>query len=278
MDRRRARRIVRRLRVTLTDLERGSQHPGFTVNLSATGMLIATPYPPELGARVRAEIRDPQHAVSLECMVVRYAQSESLDDEAVAVRFLEPREILLEVAPDVPAVETVLPMAEEAGLEVGEVEPAGSFPLAVDPWAPAGEFVLRDPTEEIQPGAEPPQPSPPVAEVPPPERRAAPPPPPRPAITYRVALGSSAELRRRYEQEIRYGGLFILDSNPPPPLNALLTLEVALPDAGPPLPVVARVVQHVAYGAPGSRGFAVEFDDHDEVARCVAAMLERAPG
>jgi len=85
-----------------------------------------------------------------------------------------------------------------------------------------------------------------------------------------VVIEDAETLRRRYEQEIRYGGLFIADPDPPR-LNQPLILEITLAGGGgAALRAAARVVQRVSHGTPG---FAVEFHHREEVIRAVAALL-----
>jgi Tfp pilus assembly protein PilZ len=249
MERRTAKRYVRRLRAILTDLANDARGQGVSVNLSATGMLVTTSHVFRHGARVRVELSEHDRSVVLEGVVARVVRARAIDQEGVGIRFLRCEEVLRELVPQI-------------GPPATEQKPAEQKPTI----APTLEPVLDASVEWLLPPV-----SDPTAE---PVRR---PPPGPPAATalHRVAFGSLQELRRRHEQEIRFGGLFV-QSAAAPRLDELVILELVIPGVTP-LQVKARVVQLVRPGATESAasGFAVEFQDRAQVLAAIDRLVAR---
>lgn len=77
---------------------------------------------------------------------------------------------------------------------------------------------------------------------------------------YRIRIGDAPGLRRRYEDELRYGGLFV-NAITPPERNEEVVVAIELAWAGvPPVLAKGRVVHQVP-SPPAQAGFALEFDD-----------------
>lgn len=88
---------------------------------------------------------------------------------------------------------------------------------------------------------------------------------------YRVELGGEEELRRRFESELKYGGIFV-PSTERPDLDQIVSIELMLPRTGP-LCVTARVVRHLPLAGQGLEGFAVEFASPGTVVKILAQEL-----
>ncbi len=107
--------------------------------------------------------------------------------------------------------------------------------------------------------------------------RAAPPSPHTPPVAsgqFQVVFGSSAELQRVFDRDIRNGGLFVSTAEPPA-IDQTVTVQLQLP-GGPCLDFPAQVVQRVAPSAHGEGGVGVAFHDPSAVVAALAAHLAQA--
>ncbi|GMU65945.1 MAG: hypothetical protein AMXMBFR36_22190 [Acidobacteriota bacterium] len=145
-ERRNADRFARRL--DLRYWRSGGTQPlsGFTTNVSATGMFLATTQVLQPGERVRVELLDAKNGAMLEGQIVRVHRVtmalRHVDTPGAGVRFLPPEEL---VAAIVPAVRLRSIARQERRDAVGRVGasdrpelagPAPSEPLGPDPDPP----------------------------------------------------------------------------------------------------------------------------------------------
>jgi Tfp pilus assembly protein PilZ len=261
MDRRRARRIARRLKVSFTDLSSGEHYVGYSTNISETGLFLASSHLLKVGSRVRLEVASADRTIVLEGAVARLsrvpAQLRSLQNVGMGICFIQVAELVKEVLPLDP--KATAPVASGASPAPSESRPAPAsaaqgFGLAGGP-GPACDS--RPPLPNL-PG----QPIQPTESV------------------YRVRIANEAELRARFSRELRYGGLFV-PSAQPPEVDAIITVELDLPFPGrPPFRVPGRVVHRVVPSASGRAtipGFAVEFQDRLGVLSVLAPLVKDPP-
>ena len=121
MSRRRSVRRTRRLQVTFW--RRGDPHgyPGFTTNISTSGMFIGTHHPLSQGTRLRIEVLDRERGFMVEG-VVAHARRGSVDvgrltPSGMGVRFLSVEDLVRELVPGVEGEER--PDAAPAGAPPG---------------------------------------------------------------------------------------------------------------------------------------------------------------
>lgn len=114
-ERRNADRFARRLDLRYWRGSGAQPLSGFTTNVSATGMFLATTQVLQPGERVRVELLDPKNGAMLEGQVVRVHRVtmalRHVDTPGAGVRFLPPEEL---VAAIVPAVRLRAPSASGA--------------------------------------------------------------------------------------------------------------------------------------------------------------------
>lgn len=236
--------------------KRGESHanPGYTTNISLTGMFVATvsPFPP--GTRLRVEVLDAGgHGFMVEGVVVhaRKVRGElmRMSHPGMGIRFLSVEDLVRELIP--------------VGHGVGE--------------APIGE----------------PAPAPPEPPVPPPPSPPASPPPPVPPEpipmpsegtgTFSVHFLSPDEFLEVYRRDIVNGGLFV-STRFPGRLQETVSVELH-----PPFPqaravlVRARVVQRFepagdAFGPNLLAGMGVELLDLPNVVERLQPFVERLQG
>jgi len=231
--------------------KRGEPHtyPGYTTNISLTGMFVATrsPFPP--GTRLRIEVLESDRGFMAEGVVVhaRKVRGELMHVSlpGMGVRFLSVEDLVRELIP--------------AGYGVAEPESP----------EPGGEPVSTAP----QPAA--PSPSPPI---PPPISR-----PPEDSGTFSVHFLSTAEFLEVYRRDIVNGGLFV-STRFPGRLQETVNVELH-----PPFPqaravlVRARVVQRFepagdAFGPNLLAGMGVELLDLPNVVEKLHPYVERLGG
>jgi Tfp pilus assembly protein PilZ len=239
MSRRRSTRRPRRVSVQFW--KQGDPHPfpGFTTNISMTGMFIGTRSPLPPGTRLRIEVLSERgfvveglvvHAHKIAPEMAQIAQS------GMGVRFLSVEELMQEVLPGL------------AG------KPA--------PPPPAGED-----TEEVPEPPRPAAPSAPQATVasPPPGRPVPPAAPAAPALAtgpgvFIVRFPTPQQFLDVFERDLKNGGLFV-STRFPGRLSEIVTIELHPPDAEP-LVVRARVVQRFEPNGPNPiAGMGVELVD-----------------
>jgi hypothetical protein len=124
-ERRNADRFARRL--DLRYWRAGGVQPlsGFTTNVSATGMFLATTQVLQPGERVRVELLDPRNGAMLEGQIVRVHRVtmalRHVDTPGAGVRFLPPEELVSAIVPAVRSRAVARPEARGAGERVGAV-------------------------------------------------------------------------------------------------------------------------------------------------------------
>jgi Tfp pilus assembly protein PilZ len=238
MSRRISPRRHRRVQVQFWKRDEPHAYPGYTTNISMTGMFVATqsPYPP--GTRLRIEVLEGERGFVVEGMVAhaRKVRGEMmrLSQPGMGVRFLSVEELVRELIP--------------VGHGVEEL-PGGRPAPAVSPTAP-------------------PPPAPPPAALPPaqPVRQAVP--TPREGTgTFAVHFLSPGEFVEVFQRDIVNGGLFV-STRYPGRLQETVSVELHPPFPGAtPVLVRARVVQRFepsgdSYGSPNLlAGMGVELLD-----------------
>lgn len=218
-------------RVQVQFWKRGDPHayPGYTTNISLTGMFIASRSPLPPGTRVRIEVLEGDRGFMVEGIVAHARKIRGelmrLSQPGMGVRFLGVEDLVRELIPagyggDEPPV----PPAPEPALPL----PAGAVERE-SAWAPV----------QAVPGPSPVRPSPP-----PPPRTGEPIPTPRDGGgTFAVHFLSPSEFLEVYRRDIVNGGLFV-STRYPGRLQETVNVELypPFPQAEPVL-VRARVVQ-----------------------------------
>lgn len=131
-ERRNADRFARRL--DLRYWRSGGTQPlsGFTTNVSASGMFLATTQVLQPGERVRVELLDPKNGAMLEGQIVRVHRVtmalRHVDTPGAGVRFLPPEELVSAIVPAVRSRAVARPEARGAVERVGAVAGSGSGP------------------------------------------------------------------------------------------------------------------------------------------------------
>lgn len=251
--------------------KRGEPHtyPGYTTNISLTGMFIGTqsPFPP--GTRLRIEVLEGDRGFVIEGVVAhaRKVRGElmRMSQPGMGVRFLSVEELVRELVPAGYGLED-LPSPYS--------EPLPPLPQGAVEREPLWDPVLSNP-KPVTP--EPFLPNPPVAPlVPEPQPDSLPPPvsrPPAPIPTPHEGVGTFAvhflnpgEFLEVYRRDIVNGGLFV-STRFPGRLQETVNVELhpPFPDARPVL-VRARVVQRFepsgdSFGANLLAGMGVELLD-----------------
>ena len=131
MTPRRQKRALRRFRVKYTERGSAEQHLGYTVNISTTGMFVATNRPLPVGTRVRIQIGPENRDFILEAEVARVLRSQQILQRVLpsgmGLRFLTVAELVAELAPETasqlppkpsPAPRSPRPEAEEGVYQV----------------------------------------------------------------------------------------------------------------------------------------------------------------
>jgi hypothetical protein len=255
------RRSVRRpRRVSVQFWRQGDPHPypGFTTNISMTGMFIGTRSPCPSGTRVRIEVIGERgfmiegmvaHARKIRGELAQIAQS------GMGIRFLAVEELMRELLP---------------GLGGGEA-------AAVPPPEPGGEFFEEIP--EPPPLPEPPPPPSPPMPAPQPLPPAPPPPAAGPGV-FTVRFPNPRHFVEVFERDIKNGGLFV-STRFPGRLAEVVTIELHPP--GPPdtEPILlrARVVQRFEpHGASMLAGMGVELLESQAVCERLRPIAARLSG
>ena len=243
MTRRISPRRPRRVQVQFWKRDEPHAYPGYTTNISMTGMFIATrsPYPP--GTRLRVEVLEGERGFVIEGMVAHARKIRGelmrLSTPGMGVRFMSVEELIRELIPVGHGVEE-LPGA-----------PPGPVPLApgavVPDWTPAPLPAPSMPSMSSPRPAAPPSAPPPVPS-PPPARPAPPAPPSIPAPregtgTFAVHFLSPEEFVEVFRRDIVNGGLFV-STRYPGRLQETVNVELHPPFPGATAVLVrARVVQ-----------------------------------
>lgn len=219
-------------RVQVQFWKRGEPHayPGYTTNISLTGMFIGTRSPLPPGTRLRIEVLEGDRGFMVEGVVAhaRKVRGElmRLSQPGMGVRFLSVEDLVRELVP--------------SGYGYEDLPPAQAEPLP--PLPPLAEgAVEREPAWDSVPSI----PEWPVAPIPPPLSRPAEPiPTPREGGgTFAVHFLNPGEFLEVYRRDIVNGGLFV-STRYPGRLQETVNVELhpPFPNARPVL-VRARVVQ-----------------------------------
>ncbi len=107
MERRGDRRALRRFRVSFWPRGSGDRHVGYTVNISTTGMFVATTRPLPPGTRLRVQVGPDNRDFILEAEVARalrvQQQFQNVRPSGMGLRFLSVAELVAELAPETAA-------------------------------------------------------------------------------------------------------------------------------------------------------------------------------
>src|SRR5262245_40328313 len=113
-----ARRAVRRpRRVQVQFWKRGDSHlfPGYTTNISTTGMFLATNSPQPPGTRLRVEVLEGARGFIVEGVVAHARKTRSdlmrLTQSGMGIRFLTVEELVRELIPVIPGETEEIPEA-----------------------------------------------------------------------------------------------------------------------------------------------------------------------
>jgi hypothetical protein len=246
MTRRVSPRRPRRVQVQFWKRDEPHPYPGYTINISMTGMFIATrnPYPP--GTRLRVEVLEGQRGFVIEGVVAHarkiHGELMRLTQPGMGVRFLSVEELVRELIPAGHGIE------ELPGAPPDPVPPAPPSPQPVQAPRPADPIpALRENT-----GA---------------------------SGTFAVHFLSPGEFVEVFQRDIVNGGLFV-STRYPGRLQETVNVELhpPFPGAGPVL-VRARVVQRFEPSANGSpnllAGMGVELLDLPALVERLRPYVER---
>ncbi|MEM7587624.1 MAG: PilZ domain-containing protein [Acidobacteriota bacterium] len=90
------RRLGRRLNVRFRQVGEEKSHVGYTINISATGMFVATIRPLKPGTQVDVEVSDKEHTMRIDAVVVHARKVppvwQRIRPSGMGVRFLDPRD------------------------------------------------------------------------------------------------------------------------------------------------------------------------------------------
>ncbi|HEX2645467.1 MAG TPA: PilZ domain-containing protein [Thermoanaerobaculia bacterium] len=248
MSRRRAPRRARRLQVHFWRQGESHSFPGYTTNLSTTGMFIATNSPLPSGTRLRIEVLDLTRSFMLEGVVAharkirgelaRVAQS------GMGVRFLTVEELVRELLPIAPGQTEEIPAGPSAQAEAPVEYEEVVLPPSPPPAAPAETVPPAPPTRMAAPRP----PAPPVQATPPAAS---------PALTspgnhstglglYSVEFASVRDFLEVFRRDILNGGLFV-PTRYPARIQEVVEVDLQPPELMvPPVRMKARVVQRFA--------------------------------
>jgi Tfp pilus assembly protein PilZ len=280
MTRRISPRRPRRVQVQFWKRDEPHAYPGYTTNISMTGMFIATrsPYPP--GTRLRVEVLEGERGFVIEGMVAHARKIRGelmrLSTPGMGVRFMTVDELIRELIPVGHGVEELpgappSPVPLSPGAAPGAEEPDWTAPPLPAPSMPS----MGSP----RPAAPPPAPVRPAPPAPPP----APPSIPTPregAGTFAVHFLSPEEFGEVFRRDIVNGGLFV-STRYPGRLQETVSVELHPPFHGATAVLVrARVVQRFEpssdSGSPNLlSGMGVELLDLPAVVERLQPYVER---
>lgn len=286
-------RRPRRVQVQFWKQGEPHSYPGYTTNISTTGMFVATRSPLPQGTRVRVEVLERDRGFMVEGVVAhaRKVRGELMRiiQPGMGIRFLSVEELVRELMPGIPWGDEEIPS--------GPQDSGG----AAEPWPDGPDEVPSEIQDEEAEAPSPPPVPPPSAGVP--LRSAAPPAAPPPAAgpapasasrapepfvpsaagggSFTVGFASPAEFLEIFQRDIVNGGLFV-PTRYPGRLH-----ETVLVDLVPPVPfaepvrVRARVVQrfepHSAdvVGANLLSGMGLELQDLPQIIEQLRPSVER---
>jgi PilZ domain len=232
MTRRRSLRRPRRLQVHFWKRGDPQVYPGYTTNISLTGMFLATNSPQAPGSRLRIEVTDGARGFMVEGVVAHARKIRGdmmrMSQPGMGIRFLPVEELVRELVAIGPG-------------EVEEIDSLPGVPEDIEPLPPP-------------PPAPPPPPSPPPpAAAPPPRTPQASIPTPSEGIgVFSVHFLSPQDFLEVYRRDIVNGGLFV-STRYPGRLQEIVQVELHLPlPSAEPVAVRARVVQRFDPQGEGS--------------------------
>lgn len=279
MTRRRSIRRPRRVQVQFWKRGEAHAHPGYTTNISMTGMFLATNSPQVPGTRLRIEVLEGDRGFVVEGVVAHARKTRGdmmrLSHPGMGVRFLGVDELVRELIPSIPG---------DAASDTEEIPGTRSAPA----WVPPPPAVAAPPwpTPEMPaPAAEVPQPAPPPAPPETPVRPAAPP-IPRPtegAGVFSVNFLGPADLVEVFQRDIVHGGLFV-STRFPGRLQETVQIELHPPiQNAQPIQFRARVVQRFepheeSLGENLLAGMGVEIQDLPAVLERLRPIVEGLKG
>ncbi len=291
MSRRRSTRRARRVQVQFW--KRGEPHPypGYTTNISTTGMFIATRSPLPQGTRVRIEVLDRDRGFMVEGMVAhaRKVRGElmRISQPGMGVRFLNVEELVKELIPVVQWGEEEIPDKPE---EAGEGEVFDLDEGVAPPPQAAPTSKRMPPSASVAPAPPLPTAAPPVSD---PGRAEGPlsfgsPAPEKPRNlgegVYSVRFASAKEFVEVFERDILNGGLFI-PTRYPGRLQEVINVELLPPvPFAEPVRALARVVHRLdprssdLDGPNLLSGMGLELLDVQKIVEQLRPVVERLRG
>jgi hypothetical protein len=247
-------------------------YPGYTTNISTTGMFLATNSPQPPGTRLRVEVLEGDRGFIVEGVVAHARKTRSdlmrLTQPGMGIRFMVVEELVRELSPGIQGETEEIPEAPAAFSAAAS--PAAAPPPAVAP-RPAPEKVA------------PPPPAPP-----PPAASPGPAPPPIPRSTegggaFSMGFLGPSEFLEVYQRDIVNGGLFV-STRYPGRLQETVRIELRPPAPGvPSVFLSARVVQRFepqegSFGPNLLAGMGVEILDLPAVLAELRPIVERLKG
>ncbi len=242
-------RYKRRLPVRFWEPDSGAQHEAFTIDLSLTGMFIATRALLPTGSRFRLELLEPGHNYVFQAEVARAArvapELRKVATSGMGVRLLGVRELLGELIPGAtgPAAAPAKPTAPAAPRPT-----AGRYALAGEPSAVAG-------SPPAEAGDELPH--------------------------YLVRFSSPEVFLQVFLNHRQEGGFFVPTPRPAPVGSRIrVSLELLASDL-PPLDLDGEVVSHLLVedgGGDSPSGMQVSFIDPDRALDELRAVIRKLRG
>lgn len=281
MTRRRAVRRPRRVQIQFW--KRGEPHtyPGYTTNISTTGMFLATNSPQPPGTRLRIEVLEGNHGFMVEGVVAHARKIRGdmmrLSHPGMGIRFLNVEELVRELIPVLPGESEEIPAGAFAPPRTAAPSPAPLPDLAPEPS-------LASPPPAPERPQETPAPTPPISPI-----LVTPPPPvpiPRPIEgvgVFNVGFLGPKEFLEVFQRDILQGGLFVSTRFPGRLQETVqVELQVPLPDVQP-VSLRARVVQRFepqegAFGPNLLSGMGVEIVDLPAVLERLQPIVARLKG
>jgi len=230
MTRRRAVRRPRRVQVQFW--KRGEPHvyPGYTTNISTTGMFLATNSPQPPGTRLRIEVLEGDRGFMLEGVVAHARKIRGdmmrMSQPGMGVRFLAVEDLVRELIPVLPGETEEIPTGPEQIVFSSPDPPLPAPPPAVAP--PSAQPVPAPPP----PPAAPARPAPASAPIPRPTEGTG---------VFSVGFLGAREFLEVYQRDIVNGGLFV-STRYPGRLQETVRIELRPPDSSSVF-LRARVVQ-----------------------------------
>jgi hypothetical protein len=255
-------RRLRRVQVQFWKVGELQSYPGYTTNISTTGMFLATASPQPPGTRLRVEVMNGDQGFVLEGVVAHSRKVRGdmmrLSQPGMGIRFLTVEEIVRQLIPVIPGETEEIPETDRDWGQALPPEPAAApAPFIPQPQAPPA----------------PPVPAPPVRFEPVPR-------PVDAAGVFSVQFLGPAELVEVFQRDIVHGGLFV-STRYPGRLQETVKIDLLppVPDAEP-VSFRARVVQRFEPQGRDSApnllsGMGVEILDLSKVLEKLRPLVER---